>query len=122
MNKRGFTLVEIMVAMIILALLSTGVFSVMLSARYLVQRSKRRLIAIEIARREIENHRQFIRADTWYTSGPGNPLDDTGAWLSWTSAVSGPYSYQWRYRVDPCPDGLECRQMTVQVMWSEEKI
>lgn len=120
MNKRGFTLVEIMVAMVILALISTGVFSVMLSARYLVQRSKRRLIAIEIAKREIENKRQFIRADTWYT--PGNPLDDTGAWSGWTPAASGPYSYEWRYRVDPGPPGLECRQMTIQVMWSEQKI
>ncbi len=110
MKKKGFTLVEIMVALVILALLSSGVFSVLVSARHLVSRSKRRLTAIELARQEIENKKYFVRADLWDTA----PQVSLHGWTSWVT--SGIYST--RYKVEGVT-GYDCRKITVQVQWTE---
>lgn len=109
----GFTLVEILVAMVILSLLASGFFSVMISGRQMVARSKKRLVATEIARREIENKRQNIRADLWTCS----TLWPIGSWT--IPVASGDYSY--RYRIDNVP-GADYRKITVEVRWNDATI
>ncbi len=117
-NKSGFTLVEIMVSMIVLALLSSGFFSILVSARYLTNRSQWRMRAIEIAREEIENKRGLIRADTWYT--PGSVLWASGNWSGSYLSPSDPH-FLVRYKVESVP-GCDCRKMTVQVQWNDVQI
>jgi len=132
LSRRGFTLVEIMVSMVILALLAAGFFSVITSGRYLVSRSKRRLAAYEIARRQIEARRAFVRADTWYAGGT-DPLNPTGGlWTTWgCSTVVGNITYQTRVRIDTLTAAEGCaaaaaadcpRRLTVQVRWNETKL
>lgn len=114
----GFTLVEVMVSLVLLALLASGVFSVLASGRYLVARTKGRFIAHEIARAEIERMRGFIDASTWDSSG--GPLMANGSWSDWDATTHAPY--RWRFRVDSVPGGAEYRKVTVQVGWNETKI
>jgi len=128
-SAKGFTLVEIMIAMVILGLLAAGFFGVMTSGRYLVSRSKRRMAAYELARRQLEFRRSQVRADTWYSgAGPLAP----GGWSAWgCSTTVGNITYQSRIRVDTVtaaqgctnPTTADCpRRVTVQVRWNETKL
>ena len=130
LSNRGFTLVEIVVAMVILGLLAAGFFGVITSGRYLVSRSKRRLAAYEMARRQIESQRADVRADTWYL-GAGDPLQPTGVWTAWDAGtVVGGINYQSRRRIDAVTAAQGCvgaaadcpRRVTVQVRWNETKL
>lgn len=101
MKKNGFTLVEIMVSLIILALLASGLFSVLLSSRYLVARTKRRLVATEVARLEIENKRsRYQRADCWYNA---SCMPVTSSWFSCNSSNYGIFTVD--CRIDAGPGG-----------------
>lgn len=115
----GFTLVEIVVATVLLALVATAVFSVALSSRLLVIRSRERFQGTEVARREIERLRYFIRADTWDLANASDILWANGSWTPWNTVTYPPYSV--RYRVRPV-SGVEYREVTVQVMWNETTI
>ena len=111
-KKNGFTLVEIMVSLIILAMLAAGLFSVFISSRNLVARSKRRLYAAEIARREIERRRHLLRADNWSLFNP------TGSWSVCNGTVYPNYTVE--CRIDPGPATTEdYRKFSVRVRWNE---
>ena len=117
MNRKGFSLVEVVVASVILALLASGVFSVMISARYLVGRTRDRARAVELARQQIEQMRQLISADQWnLTTSPIYP----GSWSGWSPAP-GASNYEYRYKVSTVV-GAECRQVTIQVRWNETRL
>lgn len=117
MKKQGFTLVEIMVSLVILALLASGLFSVFVSSRYLVARTKRRLMATEIARLEIENKRAgIIRADCWYNAS----CAPVGSWYNCNSSNYGSFTVD--CRMDNGPGGADYRKMTVRVRWNEAQI
>ncbi len=116
MKRSGFTIVEIMVSVIVLALLASGIFSVIISARYLVARSKFRVAGIEIARSEIEKRRGLIDANTWAAA----TFAPNGVWTAWDSTTYPPYRV--RYRIDGAGGGAEYRKFTVQVAWDEARI
>lgn len=114
MKAKGFSLVEIMVAMVILSLLATGLFSVIVSSRYLVGRSRKRFQAIEIARGRIEQCRRYVRGDSDAFLNPNS------TWTAWDGVTFAPFSV--RYRVDPAPGAFQYRKITCQVQWSESSI
>ena len=119
-KENGFTLLEIMVAMIVLAILAAGFFNTMVSSRYLVARSRKRFIGDEVARQEIENKRQYIRADLWppYNTSPAY-LNPNGSWSPWVPvAVANNPGYESRFMVQNIT-GADCRKITVQVKWNE---
>ena len=87
-GQRAFTLVEIVISTVILAIAVLGVMSAFVSGTKLVAASKYRLQAINYAQGILEGLRQEVRADTWSIGGlsfgthyscpgPGsNPLAD----------------------------------------------
>ena len=119
MNRKGVTLVEIIIATLVLALMATGFFSVFLSGRAFVQRSKRRVLAVEIARQEVEKMRHLVKADTWYLGNATDPLNPTGIWTAWNTTPTGNSvtfpGYSVRYRIDPGPGSAGYRKVSVQV-------
>jgi prepilin-type N-terminal cleavage/methylation domain-containing protein len=119
MKKKGFTLVEIMVSLVILSLLASGMLSVFVSSRKLVSRSKRRLYATEIARREIDSRRDRIRADTWCLTGGANFLDPTATWSNCASAAYPGFTVE--CRVEGIP-GRDYRKLSVRVRWNEPNV
>ncbi len=114
MKKKGFSLVEIMVALVILALLASGLFSVIVSGRYLVGRSRKRFQAIEIAKGEIERLKSFIRGDT------NASVDANSTWTTLDTTTYPPFSV--RYKVEPAPGAYQYKKITCQVQWNETSI
>jgi prepilin-type N-terminal cleavage/methylation domain-containing protein len=121
-GPRGFTLVEIMVAMVVLSMLAAGLFSVMVSARHFIARSKRRLIATELARGEMERLRDYIDGLTWNNGSGVDPLAPNAGWTGWSSlATRGGVTYQYRYRATD-DSNFSRRAVHLQVRWDETTI
>lgn len=114
-DRLGFTLVEVIVATVILALLASGVFSVFVSARYLVARSKRRFAAVEVARKIIEDNRYRVNA-TWDSGA----INGSGTWSAWNNVTYAPYHV--RYRTENATSPAGWRKITVDVRWDEQQI
>ena len=140
MNKKGFTLVEIIVAAVLLALVSVGIFSVILSSRRLVIHSQRSHYASEVSQAVLENLRTYLGADQWYDpNSPINPdataIFNNGTWSSWyylnndnflemqtlfgNSEFANTYNGRWRYTMINAPSPYEYRQAVVEVEWTE---
>ncbi|MFH0877901.1 MAG: prepilin-type N-terminal cleavage/methylation domain-containing protein [Candidatus Omnitrophota bacterium] len=117
-DPKGFTLTEIVVSAVVLALMASGVFSAMLSGKYLISRSKNRARALEITKYHMEDLRQHIRADRWNETSP-YPLNPSGSWSGW--ATHSGTIFSWRYRVSPVANS-DCRQVDVQTRWSEPRV
>lgn len=116
---RGFTLVEIMVAMVVLSMLAAGLFSVMVSARHFIARSKRRLVAAELARGEMERLRDHIDGETWSLGTSVDPLNPNAGWTSWTwLADRGGATFEYRYRTTDDAN-FSRRAVHLQVRWDE---
>jgi len=133
-GKRGFTLVEIIVAVVILALISAGVFSVTLSSRKLINRSQRRHFANEVAQAVLENLRSYLGADQWdntslpitardwechYFSETGNNLVNTISSQFGSSEFATKYGAQWCYKITAPGEGYEYRKAEVEIRWNE---
>ena len=71
-NSKGFTLVEVIVAALIVAATAAGIFASFIAAGGYVQRSKRRIIASNLYRGELEKLRAKSDQSTW-----DNPWDNT---------------------------------------------
>jgi prepilin-type N-terminal cleavage/methylation domain-containing protein len=144
LRKNGFTLVEVVVASILLAIVAAGIFSIIVSSKKIITSSSQRRVAIEVAETVLDNLRRYLGADQW--DNDTSPIYTTGGWSSWYSlhdhttelsiAVSTVFDasdfdniYQggWRYRIDPqltqCAGG-ECdyRKAEVEVNWTEVEL
>jgi prepilin-type N-terminal cleavage/methylation domain-containing protein len=67
-TKTGLSLVEILIAMLILAIAAAGLFSSFVAANRFVSRSKRRMAAINFSRQISEELYKKVQADTWNIS------------------------------------------------------
>jgi prepilin-type N-terminal cleavage/methylation domain-containing protein len=136
-KTEGFTLVEIIVASVLLALIAAGIFSITLSSRKLINLSQRRHFANEVAQAVMENLRQYLGADYWYNNTESAPLCATANWKcydfndntnSLTSAISSKfgssefasrYGAQWCYKVETEAPPYDYRKVTAMVNWTE---
>lgn len=67
LNKKSVTLVEVMVAMVIMATCVAGMYATFIAGRKAVSRSKRKLIAMNAARQVAESLKSSVRQDTYNT-------------------------------------------------------
>ncbi len=70
-NKKGFTLAEILISALILVIASVGLFTSFIAANRYVNMSKRRMAAVNLARQVSEKLYASVSADTW-TDGVNN--------------------------------------------------
>jgi len=122
-NHYAFTLVEIVIATVILAIAVLGVMSAFISGTKLVAASKYRLQAINYAQQILENLRQEVRADTWDSGNlrltSGSPIDCLGT--NPLASFGGTCTYTVNY-VDLNGNGSgdfgEPRRVDVSVNWT----
>lgn len=133
--KSGFTLIEIIVSAVIMATTIAGIFTVFTSGNKFVQRSNRRLIAINLIQEQLENRRVRVAANEWGDDVLFPPDADPalnglrltatlpGGWTNWTNVIASPISFDYRYRVDSdnnnipsnVPAAERCRRVYLQV-------
>lgn len=77
-RQKGFSLIEVVVASVLLALISAGIFSITLSSRRLIGRSHIRYYAAEVGQTVFEKLRSYLGADCW--DNVSSPIYATGAW------------------------------------------
>ncbi|MBN3039716.1 MAG: type II secretion system protein [Candidatus Omnitrophica bacterium] len=65
MKKKSFTLVEVLVGAIILAVSFGGLFAAFVAARAYVDHADQRLVSINLARRFLEDLYDGVGADKW---------------------------------------------------------
>lgn len=78
-NKKALSLVEILVAMVILTIAAAGLFSSFVAANKFISRSKRRLAAVNAARHINEELYKYVRANDWNDPADTNLLYCPGA-------------------------------------------
>jgi prepilin-type N-terminal cleavage/methylation domain-containing protein len=65
MNKRGLTLLEIIIAMLILALVMTGIANIFLAGKRHIGRARSKIQAAELGRLFVAPLQKDVRQDTW---------------------------------------------------------
>ena len=70
--KKSFTLMEVVVGAIILALVFGGLIAALVGARSYVKRADKRLISVNLIRKGFDELYPVVRADTW--DNASNPL------------------------------------------------
>lgn len=128
MNKRGLSLIEVIISSLILSLSVGCVLFVFSTERGVVEGSGRDIQAMNFARERLEELRNEVRA-TW--ENPGEPLKGTDpAWTAWQT-LSGDYGpggkFQGqgrRYKVrnidaDGAGESIDYKEVTVVVDWAE---
>lgn len=75
LNRKGFTLLEVLVSAIILALVMAGMVNVFIVGKRLIAHSRSRMSGGELGKLFLAPLQGGVRADTWGTAG--NPLQLT---------------------------------------------
>ena len=144
-SEKGFTLVEIVVSSILLAIVAAGVFSITLSSKKIITVSSQRHVATKVAESALDNLRAFLGDDKWTGSGTspfsaadntwqptGSPnyytfADGQAAYGGYVDKVADVfrgtefdtiYNGRWRFRVI-APGTYDYRKVEVEVLWDE---
>ncbi len=75
-NKKALTLVEILVATVILALVVTGLANVFVSGKRYIKQSRLRMAGGEIGKKFLDPLQSYVRQDTWSTNPLGSGAID----------------------------------------------
>ncbi len=116
MDKRGLTLVEVIVAALILAVTTAGMLATFLMAKNAVARAGRQIQALESARQRLEVLKNEVRP-SWDDSG--EPLEVHES--SWEALAGELYQFsgQRKYKVEAGPAADTYKKVTVTVDWTE---
>jgi prepilin-type N-terminal cleavage/methylation domain-containing protein len=109
METKAFTLVEIIVAMLILGLIVGGMFAVFVGGKKIVIRAGHKTEAINLARQRMEELKSRAYASVDESPAP-NPES-----ISFSSGISA----ERRWTVDDTIFGGQAKQVTVTVTWTE---
>lgn len=136
MKNNGFSLLEVIIAMLILSLVTAGTFSLNVTCQKFLNDARQKLQAAERASSVLEQLSEYVSAD------PNNPVDagyalevvlkqeeeEEGVWedrrkrepsrigLEGTPDMQGVCNPQWSYVVEDVPD-IDGKKVTLTVKW-----
>lgn len=126
LKKRGFTLVEVLVAMLILATVVGGVMASFVASQRFITRSTRRLQAANYSREVFELLKAGVNAQYWVDPNGTDKLDlkdwtdctaDLGINLTNLTAFGGQCQYKVEAALGQPAQGY--RKVTVRIRWTE---
>lgn len=122
MNKKGMTLVEVIVSAVILALTVGGLLYIFTTEKGAVAISGRNIQALDFAQQTMEELKNAVRADTWGEASEPLTLQGWTTYQPLSGAFGTKFSGQRRYKVEQVtgidPD-TGYREVTVEVDWTE---
>ncbi|OGX16369.1 MAG: hypothetical protein A2166_06405 [Omnitrophica WOR_2 bacterium RBG_13_41_10] len=116
MNKKGLTLLEILVATMLFALVMTGLANVFLAGKRHLIHSKSRISGAEINKFFLDPLQMDVRQDTWSTAG--NCLTSTGSSCSSEARTLDTIVYNVNWSIGPGPI-TNLRKVTATISWTE---
>ncbi|MCQ9208804.1 MAG: prepilin-type N-terminal cleavage/methylation domain-containing protein [Omnitrophica bacterium] len=122
MNKHGLTLMEVIIAALVLSIAVGGVLYIFSTEKGTIAWTGRRVQAMDFGRQTIESLKNEVDATTWEQAGEPLTLQGETTWESLSGDFGTKFSGQRRYRVDSVP-GIDpntgYRSVTITVDWSE---
>jgi prepilin-type N-terminal cleavage/methylation domain-containing protein len=130
MRKKGLTLLEIVIATLILSLVMTGVANLFITAKRYLIHSRSRMAGGELGKLFLEPLQSGVRQDTW--SEPDNPLDQGTKYCddnpahpqhpncpSATSRLIDNITYTTKYKIDRGNPLTHLTKVKLEVNWNE---
>ena len=116
MNRRGFTLLEVIASTLVITVLSAGLFSAFVGAQYIFNRTRHKLQAFNFARKA----QDILRANYRYTDsqlnvGSGHSEAEIGTIIE--GDMTGLGSVLTYDVTEPQPEGY--KTVTVRITWNE---
>jgi len=124
MKNNGFTLVEVVVSIVILALVVTGLVNIFLSSKRLALRTRSRMTGAELGKRFLDPLQSYIRQDTWAgsncfnTNNPSSPANMAACPNVPTSYPIGSSVYTPQYFISDA--GTDVKKVKVKITWPSE--
>jgi len=118
-SVRGFTMVEILVALVVLLLVVSGIITSFVTSQRFIARSSRRLQAANYARQVLENLWVGVDASHWADTSNGDPLDPTNSPRPCginLGSLGSNFSATCTYEVQRILN--DCRRVTVTITWN----
>lgn len=112
MNKRGFTLLEIIIATMLLALVMSGLMGIFIAGKRHVIHSRERMTGSELEKLFLDPLQMAVRQDTWDQAG--NELKTPTVTVQKVNNIN----YTPQYTVTDVA-GTDLRKVKVQVNWTE---
>ena len=120
-NKKGFTITEVIVSGLIIAVLAAGVFSAFFEAQRLLNRARHRTQAYNFAVEALDRLRSNYKySDTKMDAASGYSALDIGCAVTGEMAtlIPLPLGENFTYNVTE-PESHGYKQVTVTVQWNE---
>lgn len=125
MNRKGLTLIEIMIAVLIILIAAAGILGAFVGGHQLMYYSRHRLQAVNFAREALDK----LRCDYEYDSsamaaGSHDEVSDPAICASGNiirGEMQGLNSAVLTYKVEPEPQDGSYKEVTVSVQWKESE-
>lgn len=118
-NKRGFSLLEVLIGVFIISIAFSGIISVFIGSRKYVLRSQKRLGSANVARDFIESLRNSVRASTWEnTDVASNPLAK-GIYNTSNKVILEGVQYDVNYAVSDAETGSGNKAVKITISYPE---
>jgi prepilin-type N-terminal cleavage/methylation domain-containing protein len=128
MNRKGFTLFEILVSLLLISLAALGMINLFVLGKKYVAHSQARMSGGEIGKFFLEPLRMQVRQDTWGTGVGANCLSSDGTSnCGFNDQTVNNIAYAPLYARDAVAgtgsgnpnDGTQMRRVTLQLQWYE---
>jgi len=114
MNKKGLSLLEVLIAAFILSLVVTGLLAVFISGKTLVLHSRARMTGGELGTYFLDPLQQEVRQDKW----DNNCLSNTSNCVTQNETLGG-IEYSANYSTSNVDGTTNLRRVTVNIIWNE---
>ena len=111
LNKKGVSLLEIIISAVIVAMVVTGVVGVFVSGRKLIVHSRNRISAAELGKKFIDPIQAQVRQDQWGTNSLTNGSTISGS--------SGSFNYSYVSSALAAPS--TARKVITTITWNTEE-
>lgn len=121
-NKAGFTLIEIIVASVVFALVIAGLLSVFVAGNKHIIHARERMTSTEVGKLFLDPMQMDVRMDTWNL--PGNDLNLSAVPVSLTTQRVNNRDFTGTYTVadattDSALVNTDLRRVTTTITWNE---
>ncbi len=117
MHKKGLTLLEIIISIIILSVTMIGLASIFISGKRYILHARARMGGGELGKYFLDPLQADVREDTWDTTGNNLTVRPLPYPLRQERVNNIDYNYT--YTVAPAPGDAGLRKVVAQIGWDE---